>query len=365
MGTDKISHLVSSGWTFYSTYRGKLADGFERPEAERSAVRRGILEESLVLGGRTSGVLSIADLEASLQGLYFYRDLCDGNDPILQQAGGEWLITRAIDLRNYVGPRWDESFQPSVYSEKRWQKVLPVLKTYCDRLDDPQVVAMRARYRSWDAETLVGAVVAEFVEEGKLEDPARFAIEPVCSSEDPQKVETPGSTSILSKHQPQDTVNTEMKNRVIAEERDRRRMALGLIGIQLTTPQVVAISLGVMATSQPRTYDCRMVCDFWGPFAQIEPGLAGGKLSAGWGRAMGSTGRRDHFLSRVYLALAVKATVLRTWGDYGPQEPGRTFAGAELEFSVARVNFGLGLLYRVDDTNDSPWLITAGIGWGF
>jgi hypothetical protein len=156
-----------------------------------------------------------------------------------------------------------------------------------------------------------------------------------------------------------------MKNRVIAEERDRRRMALGLIGIQLTTPQVVAISLGVMATSQPRTYDCRMVCDFWGPFAQIEPGLAGGKLSAGWGRAMGSTGRRDHFLSRVYLALAVKATVLRTWGDYGPQEPGRTFAGAELEFSVARVNFGLGLLYRVDDTNDSPWLITAGIGWGF
>jgi hypothetical protein len=80
---------------------------------------------------------------------------------------------------------------------------------------------------------------------------------------------------------------------------------------------------------------------------------------------MGSTGRRDHFLSRAYLALAVKATVLHTWGDYGPREPGHTFAGAELEFSVARVNFGLGLLYGVDEANDKPWLVTAGIGWGF
>ena len=56
--------------------------------AVRAAVRRGILEESLVLGGMTSGVTSIADIEASLEGLYFYSDLCDGDDPILRKRSG-------------------------------------------------------------------------------------------------------------------------------------------------------------------------------------------------------------------------------------------------------------------------------------
>jgi len=44
---------------------------------------------------------------------------------------------------------------------------------------------------------------------------------------------------------------------------------------------------------------------------------------------------------------------------------GRTFAGAELDFSVARVNFGLGLLYRISNGSERPWLVTGGIGWGF
>jgi hypothetical protein len=156
-----------------------------------------------------------------------------------------------------------------------------------------------------------------------------------------------------------------MKERIIAEEQDRRRMAVGLLGFQLTYPQVVAASIGVMATSQPSDYDCPTACDFWGPFAQFEPGLGGGKLSVGWGRAIGTTGKDGRFLSNVFLALAGKATVLRTWGDYGAVESGRTYAGAELDFSVARVNFGLGVLYRVSSGDDSPWLVTGGIGWGF
>ena len=364
MGTDKLSHVVSSGWTYYASYRKALDSGLDAKEAERAAVRRGILEESLILGGKTSGVLSIADLEASLQGLYLYRDLCDGNDPILQKTSDRWVITRPIDLHQYVGPRWDESFQPPVFSQRRWRKVAPVLETYCDRLADPQVKEMLKRYRARDRETVVAEVVAELVAEGKLDDPAQFGIEAVCAAPETPPGVPPDATTTPPRPSPA-VDSTEMKERVIAEENDTRRRALGLIGVQLTTPQVVAVSLGVMATGQPTTYDCRTVCNFWGPFAQIEPGLGGGKLSAGWGRAIGSTGRDDRFLSRVYLALAVKATVLRTWGNVGPQAAGRTFAGAELEFSVARFNFGLGLLHRVDAATDGRWLVTGGIGWGF
>ena len=364
IGTDKLSHLVSSGWTYYSTYREALEkDGHEPQEAVHAAVRRGILEESLVLGGMTSGVTSIADIEASLQGLHFYSDLCDGDDPILQRGSDGWVITRPIDLRNYVGPRWDESYQPPVYSKGRWRKVKPVLETYCDRLDDPEVVEMLRRYRTRDTQTVVDDVVAVLVAEGKLEDPAQFGLDAVCAT---PEVAADAHRDTTMVPEPAPTVGgTEMEERVIAEERDRRRRAVGLLGFQLTYPQVVAASIGVMATSQPSTYDCRTVCDFWGPFAQLEPGLGGGKLSVGWGRAIASTDRGEQFLSSVYLALAGKATVLRTWGDIGAVGSGRTFAGAELDFSVARVDFGLGLLYRISDGSDSPWLVTGGIGWGF
>jgi hypothetical protein len=365
MGTDKLSHLVSSGWTYYTVYLKAVTNGTEKGEAERRAVRRGILEESLILGGKTSGVNSIADIEASFAGLFFYQDLCNSEDPILQRQPEGWVVTRGIDLRDYVGPRWDESYQPSVFSKRRWQKVRPVLEGYCDRLEDPRVVEMRARSRARDRETVVGEVVADLVAEGKLEDPSRFAIEGVCWDLT-RRVDLDEQTNdSIPEPPPEDGSDEATFDRVLAEEDERRRRPLGLIGLQVTYPQVLAVSIGVMATSQPTTFDCRTICDFWGPFAQLEPGLGGGKLSLGWGRAMGSTGPDDTFLSPVYLALAGKVTFYRTWNDVGSVTSGRTYAGAELEFSVARVNFGLGALYQINHTDGGRWLITGGIGWGF
>ena len=110
MGTDKLAHLVSSGWTYYSEYRKAIEDGETSEDAERVAVRRGLIEESLILGGMVSGVQSIADVEAGYGGLHFYRDLCDGDDPILKLDKEGWILSRPVDLRDYVAPRWDESF---------------------------------------------------------------------------------------------------------------------------------------------------------------------------------------------------------------------------------------------------------------
>jgi hypothetical protein len=207
-------------------------------------------------------------------------------------------------------------------------------------------------------------MVAALVAEGELEDPSRFTIETVCGATN--DLEAIDRVTLDESTEPEsNSSDARMVDRVADEESTRQRRALGLIGLQLTYPQVVAASIGVMATSQPTTFDCRTVCDFWGPFAQIEPGLGGGKLNLGWGRAMGSTDLRDTILTRVYLALAGKFTLYRTWSDVGSINSGRTYAGAELEFSVARVNFGLGVLYQVSHTEDSRWLVTGGIGWGF
>jgi len=152
---------------------------------------------------------------------------------------------------------------------------------------------------------------------------------------------------------------------VLAEDQDRRRFALGLAGLHITYPLVVSASLAVMLTSQPSTYDCATPCDFRGPFIELEPGLGGGKLSVGWTRVTGKTNRSGSFLKAAFIGAAYKVTVLRTWGDHGWVEGGRTYAGFELGVPVAQANVGIGILYRVDNGDGGRWLVTGGAGWGF
>jgi len=363
-GTDKLAHLVSSGWTYYGEYRKGLKKG-ESPEvAERRAVNRGIVEESLILGKLASGVTAIPDLEANYAGMHFYLDLCDIEDPILKLGEDGWFISRPVDLRDYVTPRWDESFQPPIYTKGRWRKVKPVLETYCDRLADPQVVAMRRSYRERDSESLVGRLVAERVAEGKIRDPAQFSIEAVCSEPDPSREGAPETADRIEIVSSRVDDATAME-KVVAEDEDRRRFALGLAGLHITYPLVASASLAVMLTSQPSTYDCATPCDFRGPFIELEPGLGGGKLSVGWSRVTGKTNRSGSFLKAAFIGTAYKVTVLRTWGDHGWVEGGRTYAGVELGLPVAQANLGLGLLYRVDSGDGGRWMVIGGAGWGF
>jgi len=363
-GTDKLAHLVSSGWTYYSEYHKGIKKGETPEDAKRRAVNRGIVEESLILGKLASGVTAIPDLEANYAGMQFYLDLCDIEDPILKLEEDGWFISRPVDLRDYVTPRWDESFQPPIYTKGRWKKVKPVLETYCDRLADPQVVAMRRSYRERDKESLVGELVAERVAKGKLRDPAQFSIEAVCSEPDPSREgasELADRIEIVSSRVDDATA---MGN-VFAEDEDRRHFALGLAGLHITYPLVASASLAVMLTSQPSTYDCATPCDFRGPFVELEPGLGGGKLSVGWARVTGKTNRSGSFLKAAFIGAAYKVTVLRTWGDHGWVEGGRTYAGFELGVPVAQANLGIGLLYRVDSGDGGRWLVTGGAGWGF
>jgi hypothetical protein len=363
-GTDKLAHFVSSGWTYYSEYRRGLKKGDTPEEAERRAVERGILEERLILGKMASGVQAIADIESSYAGIHLYRDLCDAEDPILRLEEGGWVISRPVDLRDYVTPRWDESFQPPIYGKKRWRKVRPVLESYCERLDDPQVVEMRRRYKERDEGGVVVEVVAERVAMGKLDDPAQFGLEAVCAQAD---LSREPALQLADHIEAVSTTagRTDVMEDVRAEELDRRRFALGLVGLHVTYPQGASASIAIMPTSQPRSYDCTTPCDFRGPFVGFEPGLGGGKVSVGWARVTGATNHRGSLLNAGFMGTAYKLTVLRTWGENGWVEGGRTYAGVELGVPVAQANVGIGLLYRVDNGDGGRWLVTGGAGWGF
>lgn len=363
-GTDKLAHFVSSGWTYYDEYRKAVEAGETTIAAERAAVGRGMLEERLVLGGATSGVEAIADLEASYAGMHFYRDLCGGEDPILLLGELGWRISRPVDLQNYVTPRWDESYQPPVYSDSRWRKVRPVLEQYCDRLDDPQVIELRRRYRALDHGSVVGEMVAERVARGQLADPARFGIEAACSRPDPSRDPAPRATD-RAEYSRAGTPRAMNVDEIAAEEVDRRRRALGLPGLRISYPLLLSASLAVMPTAQPRGWDCTTPCDFRGPFIELEPGLGGVSLSAGWARVTGNTNRKGTLMKAAFIGAAYKLTVLRTWGDAGWVEGDRTYAGFELGVPVAQANVGIGLLYRVDDGDKGRWMVTGGAGWGF
>ena len=362
-GLDKISHLVSSGWTTYAEYHHHLSKGAAPDEARDRAVRRSVLEESLVLGRLTSRVLSVADLEASFSGFRMYRDLCDVEDPILAVENGVWTATRPLNLADYVTPRWDESFQPPIYTRGRWKKVKPVLEEYCDRSMHPQVAAMRLRYEDRDASSPVSKAIAERVASGKLEDPQSFGLEAVCPGGWPDR-DAPAPAELGPPPSSTEGVD-DLRQAVIDEEADRKRSVLVMPGVRLAYPQVLSVSLAFLLTRRTVGWDCRTPCRFSGPFAEVEPGLGAGKLSFGWARVTGATNAETRFLKAAFMGAAAKLTVLRTWGDDGWLPGGQTYAGLELAVMPARANVEIGVLYRVDGGDGRSWTVTAGAGWGF
>jgi hypothetical protein len=125
--------------------------------------------------------------------------------------------------------------------------------------------------------------------------------------------------------------------------------------VRLSTPQIASASLGLVVGSidppDPPPAGSHLS---HGLLLQIEPGVAGGKLSIGYARGLFP-----------YAGAGIKASLLRTWGRPLVTEPRQTYAGLEIEASFF-VNLGLGVLWRVDGTAQAPrTMVTAGIGLGF
>lgn len=183
IGTDKLTHFFSEGWMSYGWYRGGIKKGLSPAEAELRAIRRGILLERSILGMAASGVFSSADLEANYQGMRFFRGLCDPERPALRSSERGWRMERPFDLRQHVSPEWDESWQSSIFANRRWKKVEPVLRGYCSLLDDPRIVRRREEYARRDRETVTESYIGELVRRGKLADPRSFSVERLCAEE--------------------------------------------------------------------------------------------------------------------------------------------------------------------------------------
>ena len=125
--------------------------------------------------------------------------------------------------------------------------------------------------------------------------------------------------------------------------------------VRLATPQIASASLGILVgQTEPPDPPPPGTNLSKGVLFQVEPCIAGGKVSLGVAKGLFP-----------YAGAGIKLSVLRTWGHPLFTEPRRTYAGIEGEASFF-VNYQLGVMKRVAGASDAPGVIvTGGIGLGF
>jgi len=124
-------------------------------------------------------------------------------------------------------------------------------------------------------------------------------------------------------------------------------------GLTIGQPLGVSGSAALIIGSVPEK-PVKCAFSYWskGAFVQIEPGLGGGKGSLGWANGNGMFG------------MAVKGSVVRTWGKTWGTDRGATYLGPEAELAM----FGrlrLGWLWRVGSSSGKRSMLTWGLGIGF
>ena len=181
LGIDKVNHIFGFGRRYYNRYRRHLRRGRDEPEAVRRTVLWGLTIERYFVGGMIDGILSYADLEANYQGLRLARDLCEAEPPHLALEGGRWRLARPVDIRGYVNPRLDETYNENQYTWWRWRQVRKILETeVCPRLAEPSVHARWARYRRLDRPSRAERILAEHLSDRQRQRRQEQSLLEVC-----------------------------------------------------------------------------------------------------------------------------------------------------------------------------------------
>ncbi len=134
MGTDKIGHFSIIGKTYYKNFLAALKNGKTPEQATEIAINKGIKQEIAFLGYAIGGVMAYGDLEANFQGLMFARNMCEGSAPHIIFKNNQWKQNpeNLFNIKDYVNPKFDESFNVSLWSPSAWGKMKnEIITGYC------------------------------------------------------------------------------------------------------------------------------------------------------------------------------------------------------------------------------------------
>lgn len=180
LGVDKIGHFFGFGRRYFQRYLRHRAEGMDDEAAMREVVRWGAAIESSFVGGLVDGIFSHADLEANFQGMLMAKDCCMGAQPYFAKENGKWILAHEMDMRKYVTPDFDESYNNSHYTGIRKGEVLDIIvNEYCPKQSLPGVAARFARYREFTP-SLSKRVIAELFEGKGKDQQGEQSLEALC-----------------------------------------------------------------------------------------------------------------------------------------------------------------------------------------
>ncbi len=195
LGVDKLAHMFGIGRRYYVRYQRLRRGGLGSEEARRKTIVWGLARERFFLGGYSEGIVSHADLEANFQGLRLAQAMCAGDDPYLVRGDAGWRFIRPVDLRDYVNPGLDESYNSNHYFKFQWWVVRPILlEEYCPRYASEEVQRRLARYREIDPGSFSREVIAQRYEQQGHKSPRLFTLDHLCSDEQGRSADTEPST---------------------------------------------------------------------------------------------------------------------------------------------------------------------------
>lgn len=136
--------------------------------------------------------------------------------------------------------------------------------------------------------------------------------------------------------------------------------------VRYAFPTGVSASVAEIRYRLPDGWPCVDVCRYQGVMTRLEIGLEGARIDVGWARAYGRVRPGRAWMREAYLGYAVSGTFVRTFSDAPGDVAERTWVGAEASFTITRVNFTFGAMYRVaGEPLGDRYRLTGGLGWGF
>jgi hypothetical protein len=186
LGIDKIGHFFGFGRRYLKRYLRYREDGMGEEEAMEKTVLHGFLVERYFVGNLIDGIFSYGDLEANFQGMMMARALSEGDDAPFQRIDGKWVLTRPVDILEFITADFDESYNNSHYSGLRKGQVHEVLRRdVCPKRVLPSVQARFAYYGNWEP-SFSEQVLDGFYAERKRNPRERQALAVICGEAQPE-----------------------------------------------------------------------------------------------------------------------------------------------------------------------------------
>jgi hypothetical protein len=168
LGDDKLGHFFGWGKRYYRRFLNLRPYEENVDDAVDRVIRWGVMSENTIVGIGVDGIFSHADLEANYQGFRMARNFCEGDAPYLVHEDSGWRLSRDIDIRDYVNPYFDESYNPPHFWGRRRGLVLSLIyEEYAHRTDHPLVVERFKRYSKSPPSRSVLLIRDFFLERGR------------------------------------------------------------------------------------------------------------------------------------------------------------------------------------------------------